>query len=113
MALIGEVYVGDILGKIVLDPRGEEIGRVQDIAVEAGARFPRAVGLFIEKRKTTRYLPWEELSIFNKRIISSRKTEGEIPEAAGRMLAAVEAVIGQLYLVTVVPVVVSAFRRSR
>ena len=82
MALIGEVYVGDILGKVVLDPRGEEIGRVQDIAVEAGARFPRAVGLFIEKGKTTRYLPWEELSIFNKRIISSRKTEAEIPEAA-------------------------------
>ena len=82
MALIGEVYVGDILGKVVLDPRGEEIGRVRDIAVEAGVRFPRAVGLFIEKRKTTRYLPWEELSIFNKRIISSRKTEAEIPEAA-------------------------------
>jgi magnesium transporter len=81
MALIGEVYVGDILGKVVLDPRGEEIGRVRDIVVEAGARFPRAVGLFIEKGKTTRYLPWEELSIFNKRIISSRKTEGEIPEA--------------------------------
>ncbi len=82
MALIGEVYVGDILGKVVLDPRGEEIGRVRDIAVEAGVRFPRAVGLFIEKRKTTRYLPWEALSIFNKRIISSRKTEAEIPEAA-------------------------------
>ena len=52
MALIGEVYVGDILGKVVLDPRGEEIGRVRDIAVEAGARFPRAVGLFIENWKT-------------------------------------------------------------
>ena len=38
MALIGEVYVGDILGKVVLDPRGEEIGRVRDIAIEAGAR---------------------------------------------------------------------------
>ena len=24
MALIGEVYVGDILGKVVLDPRGED-----------------------------------------------------------------------------------------
>ncbi len=31
----------------------------------------------------------------------------------GRMLAAVEAVVGQLYLVTVVAVVVSAFRRRR
>jgi len=81
MALIGEVFVGDILGKAVLDPRGEEIGRVRDIAVEGGSTFPRAVGLFIEKRKVTRYLPWEELSIFNRRIISSRKREEEIPES--------------------------------
>lgn len=82
MALIGEVFVGDILGKVVLDPRGEEIGRVRDVAVEGGARFPRAVGLFLEKKKVSRYLPWEELSIFNKRIISSRKTEAEIPEGS-------------------------------
>jgi len=82
MALIGEVFVADILGKAVLDPRGEEIGRVRDIAVEGGLTFPRAVGLFLEKKKVTRYLPWEELSIFNRRIISSRKREEEIPESA-------------------------------
>jgi CBS domain-containing protein/sporulation protein YlmC with PRC-barrel domain len=82
MALIGEVFVADILGKAVLDPRGEEIGRVRDIAVEGGSTFPRAVGLFIEKKKVTRYLPWEELSIFNRRIISSRKREEEIPESS-------------------------------
>ena len=81
MALIGEVFVGDILGKAVLDPLGEEIGRVRDIAVEGGSPFPRAVGLFLEKKKVTRYLPWEELSIFNRRIISSRKREEEIPES--------------------------------
>ncbi len=81
MALIGEVFVADILGKTVLDPRGEEIGRVRDIAVEAGARFPRAIGLSLEKKKSRRYLPWEDLTIFNRRIISSRKTEGELPEA--------------------------------
>lgn len=83
MALIGEVFVADILGKTVLDPRGEEIGRVRDIAVEAGARFPRAVGLSLEKKKSVRYLPWEDLTIFNRRIISSRKTEGELPENGG------------------------------
>jgi CBS domain-containing protein/sporulation protein YlmC with PRC-barrel domain len=82
MALIGEVFVADILGKAVLDPRGEEIGRVRDIAVEGGSPFPRAVGLFLEKKKVTRYLPWEELSIFNRRIISSRKREEEIPEGS-------------------------------
>ena len=94
MAFIGEVFVGDILGKVVLDPRGEEIGHVKDIAVEAGARFPRAVGLFIEKKKSTRYLPWEDLSIFNKRIISSRRLEGEIPETApSKEVLAVETIV--------------------
>jgi magnesium transporter len=80
MALIGEVFVADIIGKPVLDPRGEEIGRVRDVAVEAGALFPRAVGLFLEKKKSARYLPWEDLAIFNRRIISSRKMEKEVPE---------------------------------
>ncbi len=80
MALIGEVFVADILGKTVLDPRGEEIGKVRDIAVEAGVRFPKAVGLSLEKKKSLRYLPWEELAIFNRRIISSRKTEADLPE---------------------------------
>ncbi len=83
MALIGEVFVADILGKPVLDPRGEEIGKVKDIAVEAGVRFPRAIGLSLERKKALRYLPWEDLSIFNRRIISSRKMEGEIPEGTG------------------------------
>jgi magnesium transporter len=80
MALIGEVFVADILGKPVLDPRGEEIGRVRDIAVEAGMRFPRAVGLALERKKTRRYLPWEDLSIFNRRIISSRKMDAEVAD---------------------------------
>ncbi|MEW6719897.1 MAG: PRC-barrel domain-containing protein, partial [Thermodesulfobacteriota bacterium] len=83
MALIGEVFVADILGKTVLDPRGEEIGKVRDIAVEAGLRFPKAVGLSLEKKKAKCYLPWEDLAIFNRRIISSRKTEAELPENGG------------------------------
>ena len=44
MTLIGEVYVADVLGKTVLDPLGEEIGTLRDIAVEVGSPFPRAAG---------------------------------------------------------------------
>lgn len=80
MPLIGEVFVGDVLGKWVLDPRGEEIGRLKDIAVEGGGKYPRAIGLVLEKKKSRRFLPWEDVSIFNRKIISSRKTEAELPE---------------------------------
>ncbi|MCL5966743.1 MAG: CBS domain-containing protein [Deltaproteobacteria bacterium] len=78
MVLIGEVFVGDVLGKPVLDPTGEEIGRLRDIAVEGGGAYPRAAGLVLDRRKALLYLPWEDLSIFNRRIISSRKRESEL-----------------------------------
>ena len=72
MTLIGEVFVGDVIGKPVLDPVGEEMGRLRDIAVEGGGPLPRAAGLLLEKKNKVLYLPWEDLSIFNRRIISSR-----------------------------------------
>jgi CBS domain-containing protein/sporulation protein YlmC with PRC-barrel domain len=80
MALIGEVFVADVLGKTVLDPLGEEIGKLHDIAVEGGSPFPRAAGLVLEKKKKMWFLPWADLGIFNRRIISSRKRESEISE---------------------------------
>jgi CBS domain-containing protein len=80
MTLIGEVFVADVLGKAVLDPLGEEIGKVRDIAVEGGSPFPRAAGLVLEKKKKTWFLPWSDLNIFNRRIISSRKRESDLSE---------------------------------
>ncbi|MEK6778802.1 MAG: magnesium transporter MgtE, partial [Candidatus Deferrimicrobiota bacterium] len=80
MTLIGEVFVADVLGKAVLDPLGEEIGLLRDIAVEGGGPFPRAAGLLLEKKKKMWFLPWSDLSIFNRRIISSRKRESELTE---------------------------------
>jgi CBS domain-containing protein len=80
MTLIGEVYVADVLGKTVLDPLGEEIGTLRDIAVEGGSPFPRAAGLVLEKKKKMWFLPWSDLNIFNRRIISSRKRESELSE---------------------------------
>lgn len=80
MTLIGEVFVADVLGKTVLDPLGEEIGTLRDIAVESGSPFPRAAGLVLEKKKKTWFLPWSDLNIFNRRIISSRKRESDLSE---------------------------------
>src|SRR5512132_3648008 len=91
MALIGEVFVGDVLGKAVLDPLGDEIGKLRDIVVEGGGTFPKAVGLILERRKGLLYLPWEDLAIFNRRIISSRRREGDLTassEPADRLLVA-------------------------
>jgi CBS domain-containing protein len=89
MALVGEIYVADVLGKAVLDPTGEEIGRVNDLVVEAGSPYPRAAALLVEKGKRILYLPWAELNLFNRKVITSRRTEEELseaPEAPERLL---------------------------
>ena len=72
MPFFGELFVSEILKKPVLDPKGEELGRVRDVIVVRGEPFPRISSLIIEKRKKTASLLWTDLNIFNKKIISSK-----------------------------------------
>jgi magnesium transporter len=71
MPFFGELFVSEILRKPVLDPKGEELGKVRDIVVIRGEAFPKVSALILEKKKSLLNLPWTGLNIFNKRIISS------------------------------------------
>jgi magnesium transporter len=71
MPFLGELFVSEILKKPVLDPKGEELGRVKDIVIIKGEPLPKVSSLIIERKKGLFNLPWTELNIFNKRIISA------------------------------------------
>ena len=72
MPFFGEVFSSEIIKKTVLDPKGEDLGRVRDLVVIKGDPLPKVSALIIEKKKKSFYLPWHDLNIFNKKIISSR-----------------------------------------
>ncbi|TNF52696.1 magnesium transporter [bacterium] len=72
MPLFGELYVSELLKKSVLDPKGEDLGRVRDFVIIKGKTLPSVSALIIEKKKQHYRLDWEQIGIFNKRIISSR-----------------------------------------
>jgi magnesium transporter len=72
MTFIGEVFVSEIIKKTVLDPKGEDLGVLRDLVVVKGEPLPKIQGLIIEKKKKLFNLPWADLSIFNKRIISAK-----------------------------------------
>jgi CBS domain-containing protein len=72
MPFFGELFVSEILKKPVLDPKGEDLGRVRDVMVVKGEPFPRVSALIIDKKKRLFNMPWNDLNIFNKRIISAR-----------------------------------------
>ncbi|MEK7712695.1 MAG: CBS domain-containing protein [Nitrospirota bacterium] len=71
MPFFSELFVSEILRKPVLDPRGEELGRVKDLVVVKGEPLPKISNLVIERKRKLFNLPWSDLSIFNKRIIAA------------------------------------------
>ena len=71
MPFFGELFVSEILKKPVLDPKGEEIGKVKDLVIVRGEPLPRVSALIIDRKKRLFNLPWNDLNIFNKRIISA------------------------------------------
>ncbi len=71
MPLFGELFVSEIIKKPVLDPKGDELGRVKDLVVIKGTPLPKVSALIMEKKKRLFSISWSELKIFNKRIISS------------------------------------------
>lgn len=71
MSLFGELFVSELLKKPVLDPKGDELGRVSDFVVVKGKPLPKVSALILDKKKRLR-LEWDDISIFNKRVISSK-----------------------------------------
>lgn len=72
MPLFGELFVSELFKKPVLDPKGDDLGRVKDFIIIKGDPLPKVSALILEKKKIFYRLAWEYIGIFNKRIISSR-----------------------------------------
>jgi magnesium transporter len=71
MPFLGELFISEILKKPVLDPKGDDLGRVRDFVVLKGEPLPKISSIIIERKRGLYNLPWSNLSIFNKRIISA------------------------------------------
>jgi magnesium transporter len=72
MPFFGEVFSSEIIKKPVLDPKGEDLGRVKDLVIVKGDPLPLVSALIIERKKKLSYLTWTDINIFNKKIISSK-----------------------------------------
>ena len=51
MPLFGELFVSDLLKKPVLDPQGDELGRLKDFVVIKGDPLPLVSALILEEKK--------------------------------------------------------------
>lgn len=78
MPFFGELFVSEIIKKPVLDPKGDELGRVKDLVIIKGTPLPKVSALIIEKKKKLFSLSWKTLKIFNKKIMSSTRFHEDI-----------------------------------
>ncbi|MBI4822984.1 MAG: magnesium transporter [Nitrospirae bacterium] len=72
MPLFGELFLSEILKKPILDPKGEELGRVKDISIVKGEPLPKVDSIILQRKALLFRIPWQDLDLFNKRIISAR-----------------------------------------
>ncbi|NOY64300.1 MAG: magnesium transporter [Nitrospirae bacterium] len=80
MPIFGEIFISEIIKKPVLDIKGEEIGTLKDLIVIKGDTLPVVDSLIISQKKKHLKIPWESISIFNRRIIASNLEKDSIPE---------------------------------
>ncbi len=66
----GDIFVSEVYKKAVLDQTGEEIGRLRDIIVGQGDPFPAVTGLVVASGKQTFIIAWNDVNLFNRRVIS-------------------------------------------
>ena len=76
-AELNEVYLSRVLGKTVIDEKGQEIGTLDDLVMAPGEVFPEVSHLIVRGRKRLVSIPWRSISLFNRFVISVGRTATE------------------------------------
>jgi magnesium transporter len=59
------LYLSQAIGRPVLDGNGEPIGKVADLIVAVGDRYPPVTGLVVETDRRRIFLPWTSVASFD------------------------------------------------
>ena len=59
------LYLSHAIGRPVLDATGEPMGKVEDLIVAVGDRYPPVTGLVVTTDRRKIFLPWEQVARFD------------------------------------------------
>ena len=76
---LNEVYLSRVLGKTVINEKGQEIGTLDDLVMAPGEVFPQVSYLIVKGRKHLIAIPWQSISLFNRFVISIGRVNTEFP----------------------------------
>ncbi|GMT47101.1 MAG: membrane protein [bacterium] len=78
MPIFGELFLSEILKKPILDLKGDNLGTLRDIIIVKGEPLPEMKSLIVSRKKKKLLVPWETMSIFNKRVMASTLNSDEL-----------------------------------
>jgi magnesium transporter len=59
------LYLSQAIGRPVLDANGEPLGKVDDLIVAVGDRYPPVTGLVVAKDRRRIFMPWSQVARFD------------------------------------------------
>jgi magnesium transporter len=83
MPLFGQCFLSDVLKRPVYDPRGDVAGRLSDVIVVKGEPLARISAILVARRGRTLRVRWDQVDMFNKRILSILCESGAIEPYEG------------------------------
>lgn len=101
MSPVSEMFVSELIGNPVVDRAQENIGRVKDILISQGEKFPKVTGLLIAtggRKKEIHILSMGMIDLIGTKFISTRGTEEAVafvPPGNGESLLLMRDVVDQ------------------
>lgn len=74
-----ELYISSVLNKKVINPSGQIIGKLWDVAIAPGDAFPVVTGLLLKRGKHVCTVPWPYVVLFNPLVVSVAGTAADYP----------------------------------
>jgi magnesium transporter len=72
MKFQGEIFLSELVGKNILAPDGERIGKIRDFTVVKGDVFPLIAAFVIKSGRRKFKLAYEDIELFNRRFVLCR-----------------------------------------
>lgn len=76
-----EVFVSELIGKLVIDKIGNKVGKVADLLIVPEAGFPRIRGVEVRRARGTVIVGDDNIAILNKQIVSLNIVREEVKPA--------------------------------
>jgi len=68
---LNEIYLSSVIGRSVINSKGDQIGILRDLIMVPGEVFPEVSHIVIKARKGVNTLPWSEVALFTHVVIST------------------------------------------